>query len=264
MRIRFRIAMILVGITVVVGASLLFSEQQGNKLDPARLSLYLGGLMAGEIGPVLRAKNDLESEQADAIPFLLGELTSPERMPDIKSGDVTVGFDQLKPHGYSIPYDLPDKLVRIGWVLESLTFCAFGFDIAAPVRDPELRELTFGTRRDSDNLLRAELGRSVPLRRIAIAEAKRRALRWWAGSRKPWSRIDAWVEAATSQDSRRRGLALGWLLDGRSRCDGLTRASFDARVLPEVRRLANEGDQLAAMIMESPYYHLRLKLPGTE
>jgi hypothetical protein len=140
-----------------------------------------------------------------------------------------------------VDYDLDWLPVRAGWVLEATTFRDFGFRDGALVEDPGLRAAAAGGREVPPGEV-AALRNDPDARRCQRAEAASRALQWWKSAAGTWSRFGDLVEALERGSPARQAAALGWLRYGETACPGLDRKSYEEKVLPLVRPLAESPD----------------------
>ncbi len=207
----------------------------------------------------------LESRGAEAIEALVALLDRDECVPLQDTADLIYpGAKTFYGHGYLIDYDLDRLPVRAGWVLEAITFRDFGFRDGALEEDELLRAAAAGARDvPLDQVVALKQDPEARRRQRAVAVA--RAKKGWAGAdRAAWTRLGDLVEALGSGSPARQVAALGWLRYGETACPGLDRKSYDERVLPAVRPLADSPDrgvrdQTKLLLEDREGYGLSLK-----
>ena len=186
------------------------------------------------------AKLELESRQAQAIPDLMKVLDRDKKVELENTLDLIYpGAKKFYGHGGILDYDVDWLTVRAGWALETLTFQDFGFSEGS-IREADLMKAVIARQ---SNVTLTDPAKTPEIKQRLRAEAVARAKAWWQNAQGSWTRFDAFLDAVKSDVPARQRLALYWIRSSKTKCDGLTVASFNERIVPEVKRLLQSPDQ---------------------
>ena len=124
----------------------------------------------------------LEAKGKRAIPPLIELLGSDEFVKLKNTADLIYpGATETYGHGFLIEYDLDWIAVRAGWVIEAITFQAFGY-----------RQTPFRMKDGTENVAEAAKVR---------AAAGDRVREWWSSSSSTWTRLAGLLDGLRSGDA---------------------------------------------------------------
>src|SRR5215510_7314023 len=186
------------------------------------------------------AESALESRQAEAIPALIELLDRDEKVELDNTADLIYpGAKKFYGHGWILDYDVDWISVRAGWALENLTFQNFGFREGV-INEADLLKMVI---KRQGNVQLTDPSKTATAKKQIRAEASSRAKTWWQKSQSSWNRFAAVLESLRSDDPVRQRWTLGWIRNGRTKCDGLNVGSFKKYIVPEAERLLKSSDQ---------------------
>jgi hypothetical protein len=191
---------------------------------------------------VAPAEKELESRQTLVIPDAIKLLDKDVKVKLKNTWDLIYpGADQFYGHGWVLDYDVDWVSVRAGWLLEELTFQDFGFQEGVIDHDAILAAVIAGKSESFVSDLKARLKGQDAKKQSRILAAQR-AKDWFQREGANWKRFDAVVGGLKGSNTSLQTRILQWLRNRETKCDGLTIASFNELILPEVKRLARSSD----------------------
>jgi hypothetical protein len=190
---------------------------------------------------VKTAKSDIENLQGAAMADLIELLSSDEKVKLANTGSLIYpGAERFFGHGQILEYDIDFLSIRAGWLIEEISFNNFGFaGIHLPKEELLVHiKITFPSYyNNSSNRKVLEDASDEKLRQISLELAVNAAQNWWEEEGDNWSRLTSLVEALRSFDEKRQVMALFYLRNGITKCDGLTRDYYFQEISKEIVRL---------------------------
>jgi hypothetical protein len=228
----------------------------------------LNQFLSNDWPTVLKAKESIENMEAAGIPQLIGMLNDFSVRKLKNTGDLIYpGTKKFYGHGQIIDYNIDEICIRVGWLLEDLSFQNFGF-MGIYIPEEELtnfitynfKEFYAGlsNKQSIDNMSAGEKRKLI--RSLSI----QRAHDWWARNEGKWNRLDALVESLQSRDEKCQVKALFYIRNGKTRCTGLTKAFYQNRLEPIIRELAKNdlkriSENAKLILMDMDFDWLQLK-----
>ena len=220
---------------------------------------------------VIKAKERIENMEAAGIPQLMSMLNDFSVRKLKNTGDLIYpGTKKFYGHGQILDYNIDEMCIRVGWLLEDLAFQNFGF---AGIYNPE-QELTdfikynfkdyyegLSNKQSIDNMSAGEKRKLI--RSLSIQKAQE----WWSHNSGNWSRLEALVESLQSADEKCQVKALFYIRNGITRCTGLTKSFYEARLETIIRELAKNdlkriSENAKLILMDIDFEWLELKSAG--
>ena len=191
---------------------------------------------------VSAAKEDLENLQAGALSDIMELLKSDYEAKLVNTGDLIYpGADKFYGHGQMIDYDIDNLAIRAGWLLEDLTFQNFGFG-GVHIQGDQLLDfikLTFPEYyNNSQNRKKLANSSEQQLRQLIKELSIKKANQWYALQGNNWNRLDALADALKSYDEKREVKALFYMRNGKSKCSGLNKDSYNTKLKELVEDLS--------------------------
>ncbi len=188
------------------------------------------------------AKHELENLGGDIIPQLI-ELIDDNRFVDLQNTGSLIypGADRFFGHGQILDYDVDYISIRIGWLIEDITFNNFGFSgVHLPADEAkDFIKLTFPEYyNNSGNRKKIDVASKNELRNIIQKLSVKTAKQWWGMQKGNFKRLDGLVSALQSYDEKRQVKALFYMRNGTTKCAGLTTDYYDDILIKEVSRLS--------------------------
>jgi hypothetical protein len=195
------------------------------------------------------AKNKLENNPHVALPHLFAVLAENEYIPLTNTGDLIYpGAKKFYGHGQIVNYDIDHLAIRIGWIIEQITFQNFGF---SQVHDKE-EKIMEHVKNHFDNYLDknsyARLANSsVEVQREEMLKLSiKKAKDWYKANSSGWNRLSALKDALESNDPKRQANALHYLRKGETKCKGLNKKTYNSELLPHVKKLTSSNSPRVA------------------
>jgi hypothetical protein len=215
---------------------------------------------------VLKAKESIENMEATGIPQLMNLLNDFSVRKLKNTGDLIYpGTKKFYGHGQILDYNVDEICIRVGWLLEELSFQNFGF---AGIYIPETELADFiknnfqeyytglSNKQSLGNMSAAEKRKLI--RSLSIKKAQD----WWIRKSGNWSRLDALSESLQSTDEKDKVKALFYIRNGKTKCTGLTKAFYQANLESIIRELAkndlkriSENAKLILMDIDFEWLH---------
>jgi len=215
---------------------------------------------------VLKAKESIENMEATGIPQLMNMLNDFSVRKLKNTGDLIYpGTKKFYGHGQILDYNVDEICIRVGWLLEELSFQNFGF---AGIYIPENELVDFiknnfqeyyaglSNKQSVVNMSAAEKRKLI--RSLSIKKAQA----WWSRKSGTWSRLDALAESLQSTDEKDKVKALFYIRNGKTKCTGLTKAFYQANLESMIRELAkndlkriSENAKLILMDIDFEWLH---------
>jgi hypothetical protein len=217
---------------------------------------------------VLKAKESIENLEAAGVPQLMNLLNDFSLRKLKNTGDLIYpGSKKFYGHGQILDYNIDEICIRVGWLLEDLSFQSFGF-AGMYIPDPELADFI----KNNFQEYYAGLSNKQSLDNMSVAE-KRKIIRslsikkaqdWWNRKSVSWNRLDALVESLQSADEKNQAKALFYIRNGKTKCTGLTEAFYQARLETIIRELARNdlkriSENAKLILMDLDFEWLDLK-----
>jgi len=215
---------------------------------------------------VLKAKESIENMEATGIPQLMNMLNDFSVRKLKNTGDLIYpGTKKFYGHGKILDYNVDEICIRVGWLLEDLSFQDFGF---AGIYIPEAELLDFI--KNNFQGYYAGLSNKQSLVNMSAAEKRKlvrslsikKAQDWWRRKSETWSRLDALTESLQSTDDKDKVKALFYIRNGKTKCTGLTKAFYQANLESIIRELArndlkriSENAKLILMDIDFEWLH---------
>lgn len=188
------------------------------------------------------AKKQLESIQKEVIPELISMLKDNLEVKLENTGPLIYpGATRFYGHGQILDYDIDYLAIRAGWLLEELTFNNFGFSGIHLPQDMMIThlKLTFPDYyNNSSNRKEIEKSSAEDLRQLALKLSIKKASKWWESSGDNWTRLQALTDALTSYDEKRQVMALYYIRNGETKCNGLTKDYYIEEISKEIVRMS--------------------------
>ncbi len=207
------------------------------------IDLLINNLVSDDWKTVKSAKENLENLERDAVSDAIKILDRDEVVKLQNTGSLIYpGAERFFGHGQIVEYDIDNLSIRIGWLLEDLSFHNFGFS-GYHIPDDELIgyiKITFPEYyNNSTNRKTLEISNFAQLRGIIHKLSVQNAKEWWKNEGNEWTRLEALVEALKSFDEKRQVKALFYLRNGTTACKGLTKDYYIDNISKEIVRLAS-------------------------
>jgi hypothetical protein len=207
----------------------------------------LANFVSNDWKQVKAAKQELESMEGTIIPDLISLLDENRLVKLQNTGSLIFpGAERFFGHGQILDYDVDYIAIRVGWLLEDITFNNFGFSgIHLPEDEAvDFIKLTFPVyynnsvnRKKIENASKEELRDMIQT--LSITNAKN----WWKINSTSFSRLEALDDALKSFDEKRQVKALFYMRNGTTKCTGLTTEYYDDKLIKEISRLSRSDVQ---------------------
>jgi hypothetical protein len=205
-------------------------------------------LKNADFGKVYSVKDDLVSYQEKSIPLLIALLKDTSFVKLKNTADLIYpGAEEFYGHGWVVGYDIDWISVRAAWLLEEITFQNFGYltkisedDLMALHRENYAQYLKTGAH--NINLKNPTPRQDLVSYRLLLAA---KAENWWNENKTNWSRFAALKEALSSSDETRQSLAIQYLRDQKTKCDGCSPEKYESELKPLVVKIKNSNSPQA-------------------
>jgi hypothetical protein len=224
-------------------------------------------LRHADFGDVFQVKDKIVNSGKEAIPKLI-ELLKDTSFVKLKNTDDLIypGADKFYGHGWIVNYDIDWISVRAAWRLEEITFQNFGYSDQTINEDSlmKLHEQNYSSylqtgSHDVDFKIKTPRQKLIAYR-LMLADS---VSKWWDQNQSIWTRFEALKEALASSDEQRQSLALEFLRFDETKCDGLTRESYQKELMPLVQKIkkskSGEAEQAQLLLEDKEYYWLKIK-----
>ena len=221
-----------------------------------------------EWGVVLQAKENLENMEVKCIPGLIEMLKENSIKKLVNTGDLIYpGAEKFFGHGQIIDYDIDKLDVRAGWLLEDLTFQNFGFTGIHIERQGLNDFIKFNFPKYYNNTKNRQVIEKATdkekrdvIKKLSITAAQK----WWADEGNKWNRLDALINALSSDDEKRQAKALAYIRNGKSQCPNLTIEVYKSKIAPLINELAKSqlkriSEQAKLILVDTDFEWLKLK-----
>ena len=219
-------------------------------------------LPKADFSAVYQVKDSLINYQQEAIPTLLKLLRDTSFVKLQNTADLIYpGADKFYGHGGIIAYDIDWVAVRAAWLLEELTFQDFGYRDRS-ITEAKLLDLHkqgYQTYLQDGfqplNFNHKTSRERLKLYRSGLAD---KVASWWRKEQPDWTRYKALQEALASGNEQRQALALHYLRFDKTRCTGLTLASYESELKPLLIRIqhsASRAANQASYVLDDEYYY---------
>jgi hypothetical protein len=215
------------------------------------------------------AKSGLENLQAEIMPQLIKMLDNKSKSKLINTGSLIYpGAEKFFGHGQILNYDIDYIAIRIGWLIEEISFNNFGFSGIQLPKDELIGhiKITFPAYyNNSVNRKEIENASLETLRELAQTLSIKAAKNWWSNEGNSWNRLNALLAALKSFDEKRQVKALFYLRNGTTKCDGLTKDFYYEEISKEIVRLSGSDVQRIAehaklILLDSKLEWLTMKM----
>jgi len=186
------------------------------------------------------AKKKLENNPYAALPHLIALLSDNEYIPLTNTGDLIYpGAKKYYGHGQIINYDIDYFAIRVGWVLEQITFQNFGFSYIHDRDEKIMSHIKnhFDKYMDQNDYARLENSSADVQREKLLNLCIKKAKDWYNDDASEWNRLSALQNALESNDPKRQVNALNYLRKGETKCHGLDKKTYKSELLPLVKNL---------------------------
>lgn len=193
---------------------------------------------------VLNAKNEIENYQQKALPALFELLEKDSTVKLKNTGDLIYpGAEKVYGHGQIIEYDIDKIPIRAGWIIEQISFQNFGFSIIHE-REEILIKLIKENFREfltEKYIKKLENSSTDEIRHEMTKLAIKKAKTWWKSESDKWTRLQGIIDALHSSDTKRQLLALQYLRNGSSKCEGLTIETYIDLIKERISQLSKSN-----------------------
>lgn len=198
------------------------SISQNQKID----SLLIQFKKASFYENVYPSKQSLENYQKEIIPQLIELLDDTTFVKLTGTADLIYpGAEQWYGHGHYVPYAMDWISIRVGWLLQELTFQDFGYETT------NTGNVTWKDKPEAEKL--------KELRKLQAEKVKK----WWKVNSTKWTRLESLKEALISNDVNRISTAVQFLRFGETKCDGLNREVFLREIKPLALKLRDSKNE---------------------
>jgi len=226
---------------IVIFISLLFFSNyclgQKQKID----SLFIQFQQANFYGSIYPAKKRLENYQKEIIPKLIKLLDSEEFVKLNGTADLIYpGMTTFYGHGHFVPYNMDWIAVRVGWLLEDLTFENFGYKTSGNDNDSMIKLLkeNYPEYIESGTINLEWKNKTPNQKQIELNKLlAKKVKKWWKENKNKWTRLNAIKSALTSNDEERLSKALQYLRFKKSECDNYNETIYIKEIKPLVENL---------------------------
>jgi len=220
-----------------------------------------------DFGDVYQVKDSIVNRGKEAIPILIALLKDTSFVKLKNTADLIYpGADKFYGHGWIVNYDIDWISVRAAWRLEEITFQNFGYHEQTISEDQLIKlhqqnytsYLQTGSH-DIDFKNKTPKEKLIAYRQMLADSVSK----WWDKNQSSWTRFKALKEALASPDEQRQSLAFEFLRFDETKCDGLTRDSYQKELMPLVQKIKDsknrEAEQAKLLLDDKEYYWLKIK-----
>lgn len=233
-----------------------------------RLDSMIAKLRHAEFKDVYQVKDSLVNRGKEAIPKLIELLKDRSYVKLKNTADLIYpGAEKFYGHGWIVNYDIDWVSVRAAWLLEEITFQNFGYHEQTITEDKlmKLHKQNYPSYLETDSHTVDFKNKTAKQKLIAYRQMLANSIsKWWNKNQSRWTRFRALKEALASGDEQRQSLAFQFLRSGETKCEGLTRSSYEKELRPLVEKIkaskSSEADQAKLLLDDNEYYWLKIKM----
>ena len=224
-------------------------------------------LRHADFSDVYQVKDSIVNRGKEAIPKLI-ELLKDTSFVKLKNTVDLIypGAEKFYGHGWIVNYDIDWISVRAAWLLEEITFQNFGYHEKTISEDQlmNLHQQNYSSYLQTGNHA-VDFKNQTPRQKLIayrqmIADS---VSKWWEKNQNSWTRLNALKEALESNNEQRQSLALHFLRFEDTKCDGLTRESYQRELFPLVQKIrdskSNQSEQAQLLLDDIEFYWLKGK-----
>ena len=231
------------------------------------LDNMIGKLRQAEFEDVYQEKDSLVNRGKEAIPKLIVLLKDTSFVKLKNTADLIYpGAEKFYGHGWIVNYDINWISARAAWLLEEITFQNFGYHEKTISEDKlmKLHQQNYSSYLQTGSHPLDFKNTTQKQRLIAYKQMLADSVsNWWSKNQSSWTRFKALKEALASNDEQRQMLALQFLRNDETKCEGLTRNSYIKELLPLVNKIKasknSEADQAKLLLDDKEFYWLKIK-----
>lgn len=233
-----------------------------------QVTVLLEELQSADWSVVSSAKEKLENMEGNSIPGIISMLQDKTEKKLVNTGDLIYpGAERFFGHGQIIDYDIDKMDIRAGWLLEELAFQNFGFMGVHIQSDKLIDFIRFHFPKyynNSKNRQILERSGEKEIRDLIRELSAHEAEKWWEEQDGKWNRFNALIQALNSDDEKRQAKALFYIRNGKTKCTGLTRKSYQSKIEHLIKELSKSplkriSEQSKLILLDTDFDWLKIK-----
>lgn len=194
-----------------------FSACRNNTLSENPFIIgFILDLNKSEFICVSKAKDSLIKYGEMALPYLIAELKNENKYVKLQNTNDLIypGATEYYGSGWIMDYDIDWLNIRIGWVIEEITFKDFGFRENS-IYEKDLFKMQIDLESYSDYIESGKYDSRIRSRRVKeIKKIVKNVNKWWNNNSVSWNRLKGITEALKRNNMQEQLSALNYLRFG--------------------------------------------------